>query len=519
MENDMQSVSVRHYCQGLGDCHLLSFPRRDGGEFIMLIDCGVHTSVKDGAQRVRDIAEDIRERTKHIDVLVLTHEHWDHLSGFYYASEIFKDITIGEVWMAWTENPDDPQAREIDKFKGEVVQGVEAASAAMAKAGVADGVIADIGQGLAGIFGFNFGIKGERVRTARDRAAALGGRRLFLEPGTAPMTLAGVEGVRVYVLGPPREKEMLRTAERASEMFQHLGLGAAGRASQALRTALGVGVEAREAEDAAPFDPEYGVDLEAALAGRIGDRPKLQALLGCYTGAASSRRRAPETKRVPMPEPDDCGDEEAVKPAEEDQEELEEEARFELDPSWRRIDHDYLMMAADLALQLDNYTNNTSLVLAFEFVDSGRVMLFPADAQIGNWLSWQALKWRVDGCSGGPTEVTAADLLSRTVYLKVAHHGSHNASPKQKGLELMTSPDLAAFIPTHKEDAMKVRWGEMPFGPVLKDLAGRAANRVVRADDPWIGEEAGRPATFTCPSGSIRNIRHKKGLWVELDIA
>src|SRR5436190_5025038 len=59
-------------------------------------------------------------------------------------------------------------------------------------------------------------------------------------------------------------------------------------------------------------------------------------------------------------------------------------------------------------------TNNTSLVLAFELLPSRRVLLFPGDAQVGNWLSWQDVRWSVTD-AGGAREVTAADLLSRTI--------------------------------------------------------------------------------------------------------
>ena len=54
-------------------------------------------------------------------------------------------------------------------------------------------------------------------------------------------------------------------------------------------------------------------------------------------------------------------------------------------------------MASDLALQLDSVTNNTSLVLAIERIADGKVLLFPADAQEGNWLSWhdEKMKWKV----------------------------------------------------------------------------------------------------------------------------
>ncbi|ACB96424.1 hypothetical protein [Beijerinckia indica] len=164
-------------------------------------------------------------------------------------------------------------------------------------------------------------------------------------------------------------------------------------------------------------------------------------------------------------------------------------------------------------MQLDDKTNNTSLVLAFEFVDTKRVLLFAADAQIGNWLSWQNANWQVDG-----GVVTGPDLLARTVYYKVGHHGSKNATAREKGLELMKSPDLSAFIPTNKHDAQQVHWGEMPYDKLLTALGERCAGRVVRADDPWIADQVGKPG-FAAPSGSIQAIDHGQGLWVELKLA
>ena len=51
--------------------------------------------------------------------------------------------------------------------------------------------------------------------------------------------------------------------------------------------------------------------------------------------------------------------------------------------AWRKIDNDWLQTATRLGLYLDTYTNNSSLVLAFELVKSGKVLLFAADAQAG----------------------------------------------------------------------------------------------------------------------------------------
>src|SRR5262245_9018802 len=82
-------VTVRHYCQGIGDCHLLAFNRDDGGKFYMLIDCGVHSAVAGGTDKIKEVVNDIASVTKFIDVLVVTHEHWDHLSGFVSAADEF----------------------------------------------------------------------------------------------------------------------------------------------------------------------------------------------------------------------------------------------------------------------------------------------------------------------------------------------------------------------------------------------------------------------------------------------
>lgn len=72
---------------------------------------------------------------------------------------------------------------------------------------------------------------------------------------------------------------------------------------------------------------------------------------------------------------------------------------------------------------MSDYTNNASLVLAFELGKGGKVLLFAADAQRGNWLSWGSKDWK-----DGPDKLSTRDLLARTVLYKVGHHGSHNAT-------------------------------------------------------------------------------------------
>src|SRR3954467_3009066 len=80
-------VLVRMYGQGLGDCFLLAFPRAGAGPntrpVYVVIDCGVIGGTPDGPKRMKKVVNNIRQATQdHIDVLAITHEHWDHLSGF-----------------------------------------------------------------------------------------------------------------------------------------------------------------------------------------------------------------------------------------------------------------------------------------------------------------------------------------------------------------------------------------------------------------------------------------------------
>lgn len=68
-----------------------------------------------------------------------------------------------------------------------------------------------------------------------------------------------------------------------------------------------------------------------------------------------------------------------------------------------------------VAVALDKAVNGTSLMLMPEV--AGVHLLFPGDAQWGTWrAAVEDLEWR--------------ELLMRTAFYKIGHHGSHNATPK-----------------------------------------------------------------------------------------
>jgi len=114
-------------------------------------------------------------------------------------------------------------------------------------------------------------------------------------------------------------------------------------------------------------------------------------------------------------------------------------------------------------------------VLAIELADQD-VLLFAADAQIGNWLSWQDLHWKI-----GDRSVTGPDLLKRTVLYKVGHHGSHNATLREKGLELMQKLSVA-MLPVDEDMAKQKRWTRIPLSDLVEILEEKTRKRVVRSD-------------------------------------
>src|SRR5436190_8410209 len=155
--------------------------------------------------------------------------------------------------------------------------------------------------------------------------------------------------------------------------------------------------------------------------------------------------------------------------------------------SWRKIDLDWLEAAEVLALALNDFTNNTSLALAFEFIDSGEVLLFPGDAQIGSWLTWSDLSWSVTDPNGATRVVQAADLFPRVVFYKGSHHASYNGTltgyTDGVGLEEMTHRDLVCVVPVDRAMSKKMGWDRtLPWTPLLARLKEKTRGRLVLTD-------------------------------------
>jgi len=141
---------------------------------------------------------------------------------------------------------------------------------------------------------------------------------------------------------------------------------------------------------------------------------------------------------------------------------------------------------------------------------------------VGNWLSWHKLRWTI-GTRVKET-VTAEDLLNRTSVIKVGHHGSRNATLREKGLEMMDDSELVALIPVDQKWANeKMRW-EHPAEKLLERIEEKTRNRLLRTDRiPITSQTMKKPATLSKNEWqsflrSVKCDRSSDKLWVQYTV-
>jgi Metallo-beta-lactamase superfamily len=113
MARAQSTVTVRMYNVGFGDAFVVTV-RRGRAVWRMLVDCGVHNQgqarpIQEAVQAIiADLTADSANGEPHLDVIVATHHHADHISGF--ALSDWEQVTVDEVWLPFVEDADDPDA-------------------------------------------------------------------------------------------------------------------------------------------------------------------------------------------------------------------------------------------------------------------------------------------------------------------------------------------------------------------------------------------------------------------------
>jgi hypothetical protein len=434
-------AEVRMYRMGTGDCFIIKFFADQKERLKMMIDCGTWKGTKDHlAKYIKDLKAYVNNE---VDLLVITHEHKDHVYGFEACKELFtEDFKINKIWMGWTENDKAKTVKEWKKDHGEVKKALLSAANQLnnalnsedCKAQFAlerDGLaMLDARKHFAGVLNsltdlqlsaVNGEYKGmlEGIRVVKED---LSNENIqYFRPGDIVENLEHAEGLRFYVLGPPTLWENVKIESGGKgESYDHNKDISGSDAFAAAVLNYGTG---SPLQSILPFDDSYVLP----------------------DGENQSRSRYNDASNV-----------------------------------WRKIDFEWLYSAGSLALRLNSLTNNLSLALAIEFTGSGRVMLFPGDAEYGSWSSWHTIKWN----KKGPDEKhLTEDLLNRTIFYKVAHHLSHNGTARRLGMEMMTHQDLAAMA-TLDYGVISDGWkSTMPNRSLLKALLVQTKGRLLIMND------------------------------------
>lgn len=384
------------YRVGFGDFFLVTVPTTKGNQYI-LIDCGVFkgTSGTGDIGSIVDAVEDMYKTTDgHLALVIMTHRHADHIAGFAKAKR-FQDFTASMVWMPYWE-------KFNDKAKAKAKKEKENKSFALDEEEEEDENEA-------------YNLLSSIDEVAAQLALQFRGRE-DAEGKEALAQLANATGIEDFNAAATGKKKGGSNAIALDMLKKHLGDN-------------GNKVRYYAADD----DPELPPELKGLKAKILGPPPKkakaFLALMDLKKGVGQyldSREGDESSKGIQPFSYEWTADLKRDYPTEDPR---GFEIRYnEFTETVNKSQPDMLLAAA---AKIENFLNNQSLVVLFEF--DGKRLLFAGDAQGGNWEYWlyQTDEPVKDPTKAGDLVERSKELLQTIDFYKVGHHGSTNATPIQ----------------------------------------------------------------------------------------
>ncbi|MEO0338278.1 MAG: MBL fold metallo-hydrolase, partial [Bacteroidota bacterium] len=201
----------------LGDCFLLSFIEAEE-KFNILIDCGAYWNSEEAKTRLKLVAKEIQELVapESLDIVVGTHQHNDHYSGFWFAKETFENIGAKQVWLSWMNEPGNEDAEAILAEHHNLRIALQNIRLALQQRGDQAGIA--LLEEVESLVDIHEDISTEEVELAARKRISVPdeglktirnmGPETYLNPGEIKSIFE--EKVKVYVLGPPKNYKSLR---------------------------------------------------------------------------------------------------------------------------------------------------------------------------------------------------------------------------------------------------------------------------------------------------------------------
>ena len=216
---------VRAYNVEVGDCLYCRIPkgRKVGGaidDFHILIDCGSVGGIahlEAAIENLETMLPDAADGRKRLDLLVVTHEHKDHIAGF--DPDFFENIAIEHIWMNCAMDPEHPQA-------GQTLELHRLATTAMRNlAGLNLALSPELAE-LVALYGIDNDGAMEALRETLP--ADNGIEPKYVHAGMTPSQLGlPLNGVTIRVLGPEEDIDHFYLGAEADEDLQGLIAGGA----------------------------------------------------------------------------------------------------------------------------------------------------------------------------------------------------------------------------------------------------------------------------------------------------
>lgn len=319
-ERGPKNVSITMYNVGFGDCFLLTFHYANNKNRRVLIDCGSSSENKEHMSQVVD--QLIKDCEGHVDVIVATHRHSDHISAFGLAGlrNKLKSLAPEVVIQPWTEHPEAEEAavEAPSVFTQAAFKHMAGLKAVQELAlGIAESperVLAAAGQ-VERKYLTRLASLSIKNKQAIELLEGLGKKHYYVYAGGPSGIGRLLPGVRVSVLGPPT----LKQSERIRTQTQ--------------------------------WDKDEFWKLRARLSAESGSNEAV----ACGHSAVF-----PQAKTISLAD-----------------------APSYVRWVTRNVDNAQLHNMRQIVRVLDNAMNNTSVILLFEV--AGKGLLFPGDAQIENW--------------------------------------------------------------------------------------------------------------------------------------